>query len=985
MMMIMMMMHVEAQPEFFPLPNKMTWNEARNHCQVCYKELVTLTPSNAPVVAQKLTSVSWIGLRKHPHPPCPPSMPWSRWANGDFLTYQNWYPGWPVLKSPGVVPGTEDLCVATLNFGAWVEKDCSELLPYICYDERFSSQVGMTAVTTSSANFTWQPMAGNIDHYHVETRGGINQATISTNLTAIDTNLTANGTNLTTIDTNLTSIGTNLAAISTNLTAIGAHLTEIGTNLKAIGAHPTPFGTYPTVNGTNPTPIGTHSMTIGTHPTTIGTNPTSIGTNPATIGTHSTTISTHSTAIGTHLTAIGTDLASIATDLAAIATDLAPTGNDPTVTGTDPPETGTDPTATGTDPTATETDPTATGTDPAATGTDPPATGTDPTATGTDPTATGTDPTATGTNPTATGTNPTTICINLMTLCTDLTTIGANLTATSTNPTTIGTNPTTIGPNPTTIGTNPTTIGTNPTTIGTNPTTICPNLTEIGGNLTAIGTNLTAIGTNLMAIGTNLTDIDTNLTAIGANLKAIGTNLKAIGTNVLAIGTNPTAIVTNLTYDLSNLTAGTRYSIQVFPVKCGRILIPQAATFYTKPREVQNLNVTKVTETSVFLSWNKPSGHADFYQIKVDGVESSKTTNLTWSEVVDLKPGISHTFFVLSRLRNDSLRSEAANISAYTKPQKVSNLRVSKNRPNSLLLRWTPPEGNIIGYRVQAVNDSNDKLFEGNPPGPEVTVTGLPIGTRITLSVVAIAFSAVESDNATIVSYTAPAPITNLTLETTDSTLNATWNQPTGSYSSFNVTLQLDGMDVETPANVTKPEKNYEKLKNGVNYTVIVRTVSGHLQSPPLESSKFTLPLPPTDAKVVSTGKDRITFKWTAPDNTRTPKYLVNISSSIGNYKQSYKLDNITEHMFEDLTSGTKYLFQVQAVTDTAKSSPVSLSHFTEADEREISLSMLCSSSEPLLCAKNSTEESVFSQLEAHFRQKLGDNFFWKLEKQDIS
>lgn len=39
--------------------------------------------------------------------------------------------------------------------------------------------------------------------------------------------------------------------------------------------------------------------------------------------------------------------------------------------------------------------------------------------------------------------------------------------------------------------------------------------------------------------------------------------------------------VTDLTCGLSNLTAGTSYSVQVFPVKCKRDLNPENATFYT--------------------------------------------------------------------------------------------------------------------------------------------------------------------------------------------------------------------------------------------------------------------------------------------------------------------------------------------------------------------------------------------------------------------
>lgn len=185
-----------------------------------------MTHENIQKIVQNLSSDYWVGLRKNftDHS----TRAWTRWANGDPLLFQNWYPGWPVFKSfapqtqccscactcpalttstmpsstsftdftteswtnvssytdvtdqtvtpvsgvygeqshtssrnttvftaappieaecvrspmlPPDVPETEenyieDSCVAMLSFGAWVEKNCTDLLPYICYDGR---------------------------------------------------------------------------------------------------------------------------------------------------------------------------------------------------------------------------------------------------------------------------------------------------------------------------------------------------------------------------------------------------------------------------------------------------------------------------------------------------------------------------------------------------------------------------------------------------------------------------------------------------------------------------------------------------------------------------------------------------------------------------------------------------------------------------------------------------------------------------------
>ncbi|XP_010769426.1 uncharacterized protein C6orf132 homolog [Notothenia coriiceps] len=121
-----------AEREYFLHPSNRTWEEARNHCQACFKDLVTLTPENVQTVSKLLTSDCWVGLRKNStsnstnngtsnfnsystsnstnngtnnsttnnnNTIMDPRMPWFRWANGDPLIFQNWYPGWPVFRS----------------------------------------------------------------------------------------------------------------------------------------------------------------------------------------------------------------------------------------------------------------------------------------------------------------------------------------------------------------------------------------------------------------------------------------------------------------------------------------------------------------------------------------------------------------------------------------------------------------------------------------------------------------------------------------------------------------------------------------------------------------------------------------------------------------------------------------------------------------------------------------------------------------------
>ncbi|XP_053486089.1 receptor-type tyrosine-protein phosphatase eta [Ictalurus furcatus] len=83
-----------AERDYFYEPDNATWDKARLNCQECYKDLTTITPANAEILGLNLTSDYWIGLRQNING----SKFWSRWANGEPVLYQNWYPGHPVPK-----------------------------------------------------------------------------------------------------------------------------------------------------------------------------------------------------------------------------------------------------------------------------------------------------------------------------------------------------------------------------------------------------------------------------------------------------------------------------------------------------------------------------------------------------------------------------------------------------------------------------------------------------------------------------------------------------------------------------------------------------------------------------------------------------------------------------------------------------------------------------------------------------------------------
>ncbi|KAM9424083.1 receptor-type tyrosine-protein phosphatase H [Pholidichthys leucotaenia] len=331
-----------------------------------------------------------------------------------------------------------------------------------------------------------------------------------------------------------------------------------------------------------------------------------------------------------------------------------------------------------------------------------------------------------------------------------------------------------------------------------------------------------------------------------------------------------------------------------------------------------------------------------------------------------------------------SRRSKGVSISVYTKPGKVSSLTAMNNTNVSVAVTWKPPVGNFTGFYVQAI-DVNDKvLFNCTVAKTSQEVPGLPLGSKITVVVTTLANYTVEGDSEKIITYTTPGPISGLTVITSDHSLTATWDPPSGNYSSFNVKLQGENFEKQIE-NVTALQQDFTELKSGASYTVVVSAVSGQYVGPEVKHANFTMPAPPSNLRTMTSEKHEITFAWDPPANTSKIKYIVKLYSSFWNYSNTTTLDNKTSHTFSGLKSGTNYSFEVYTQADKMKSAVMESTGVTETVETEISLSMLCSSAVPLLCDNSETRNYVFQQLWDRFSELLENHIVWTLTKPEYN
>ncbi|XP_042570766.1 receptor-type tyrosine-protein phosphatase eta-like [Cyprinus carpio] len=337
---------------------------------------------------------------------------------------------------------------------------------------------------------------------------------------------------------------------------------------------------------------------------------------------------------------------------------------------------------------------------------------------------------------------------------------------------------------------------------------------------------------------------------------------------------NQTFNRTELFEYITNLTAGTLYKVQVFPVKCGRDLNPQNISFYTHPSDVQNLIVVSVTNVSANLNWSRPDGNHDFYSVTF--INSSKTKEKKCDNeectITDLIPGTEYVFTVKAVV-NKTTEGVPSNVSDYTIPSTVRNLRSADNDSTVIMAFWDPPTGNYSGYRycLEEVNNSrkctycnitsdssitadNDITNSGNSDTAKFsntdcktvdeTETFIKQINRSDGSMFCVCVAALTKNNTLsgemvgIPAYTRPK-LVDLTLVPFLKEMQATW-EINGNYEKFEVTItSADAKDIQS-YNTTNKDYTFNNLKAGVFYTVSVVTLNGKLRSVPANKSDYT-------------------------------------------------------------------------------------------------------------------------------------------------
>uniref|UniRef100_UPI003AACB5E9 receptor-type tyrosine-protein phosphatase eta n=1 Tax=Centroberyx gerrardi TaxID=166262 RepID=UPI003AACB5E9 len=401
--------------------------------------------------------------------------------------------------------------------------------------------------------------------------------------------------------------------------------------------------------------------------------------------------------------------------------------------------------------------------------------------------------------------------------------------------------------------------------------------------------------------------------------------------NTAGMPVNTTTVSTDSTV-VTGLEPGTRYIFTVTTVAApGSDSTTEQTSSYTKPKAVTNLTVADLNTTAIRLTWVRQSDYKPSYSYLVsvlrgaEVVHSDSTRTETYT-FINLTPGESYTFRVLTVVAE--VESAVESTSSYTRPGVVSDIAAVGTTTN-MSVSWTAAAGQVDSYSVLLYRGS---LLEGNHTGlSNTTLTvlfqGLKPGTLYGVEVVTK--SGPLSDSSTAWNATFPNPPGSIMVEsqTTDS-LNMSWALPEDMEpDQYNFTV----FSLNEEFLITNNWILLRQLQSGTAYNVSVVTVGvlGY-RSTVVMTQNYTRPHSVSMLREAGISPTTVTLLWDQPESKPGYSYLVQTTNSEdGFFYISPLAFNIT-YTITGLLSGSNYTFTVTTQTaDGTKATPVTVSYFT--------------------------------------------------------
>ncbi|KAJ7344390.1 hypothetical protein JRQ81_000340 [Phrynocephalus forsythii] len=373
---------------------------------------------------------------------------------------------------------------------------------------------------------------------------------------------------------------------------------------------------------------------------------------------------------------------------------------------------------------------------------------------------------------------------------------------------------------------------------------------------------------------------------------------------------------------ISSLEPGTLYTFNIYPVAPDSKTVgePNNVSLYTKPTPVSNIRVESISTTTVNLTWKNYDLHASNYtyliQIKGNQSVRNKSSDSTSARISSLEPGTLYTFNIYPVAPDNKTVGEPNNISLYTRPSPVFDIRIENITPTTLVLKWNCSDPNASKYTYTIVIEDG---FSRNISSVATStfISNLDPGTLYTFTVYAVAAdnkTIGEPNNTTV--YTKPNPVFNIHPDgISTTTVNLMWQNDDKNAPSYTYLIEVDGND-SVSFNTT--HALFTHLEPGTSYTFKVFPVAADNKTvgEPNETTVFTIPSPVFNISITNITTTVVHLIWKNLDSA-SPEYSYRIY--VNGSADMNMMSPVTSATISGLSPGTRYTFSIYSIAGDNK------------------------------------------------------------------
>ncbi|XP_054716929.1 tyrosine-protein phosphatase 10D-like [Uloborus diversus] len=383
---------------------------------------------------------------------------------------------------------------------------------------------------------------------------------------------------------------------------------------------------------------------------------------------------------------------------------------------------------------------------------------------------------------------------------------------------------------------------------------------------------------------------------------------------------------------ISDLYPGAGYEIKVYAISFGLWSEPHSYFQIIPPMAPQGLQVVKASSTNMILLWSAPSGSLyDHYNVRYQLTGATfwremGTVNTTSCEIKDLVPGEKYAVQVTSVSKKvESLEAEEITQTMYPKPiKKVKEILDS----NNITFEWEVPQGHrdyyIIFYNpIDDPKNQKSHQVAANSTKPmenmSVIIGELKPGELYTFRFFAVSHN-MRSEGVTVQTRTKPVidSVINVVIdEHSTKTLGIKYTptpRRTVVFDRYRFKLNDESIPVQEKLfNDTNRLVIFDNLVPGKLYDITIWTVSGGVNSVPIQRQTRLYPEPITKITPISVTDTEIALKWERPPG-EMDGYEIEYQDPLG-YHLIKNMSLSETNTFRNLKPHHNYTFQVSVVS----------------------------------------------------------------------